>query len=145
MSLLSSRLTYYWRMFVTRSMAILLTSPTRASLRCNNNIEQTTLPPQIRIMVLLLSKILVPYFLNLSIPIRSIMSNYRIILTITSTGTSQSSAHLARTVISFFPSNFWIIDIDASNHICSSLASLIEYSPYTSLFFLFFFSITCRR
>ncbi|KAJ8620257.1 hypothetical protein MRB53_028786 [Persea americana] len=44
--------------------------PTRANLRNSNNIVQTTLPPQIPIIVLLLSKILVPYFPSLSIPIR---------------------------------------------------------------------------
>ena len=54
----------------------------------------------------------------------------------TSVGTSQPSVHLASTVISSSPSNFWIIDTGASNHICSSLSLLIEYSSCTSLSFV---------
>ena len=59
---------------------------------------------------------------------------YQNILAMTSVGNSQPPVHLAGTAIS--PSNLWIIDTGASNHICSSLSLFTEYSACTSLSFV---------
>ena len=61
---------------------------------------------------------------------------YQNVLAMTSASTSQPSAHLASTAISSSPSNVWIIDTGASNHICFSLSLLTQYSPCPSLSFV---------